>query len=345
MVLSTEAKDELKFWEGLADDTYLPISWPEAKQFLDTDASDNNLGWYFNGTLVSEQADKEEHINVKELRALDRALEDIGEQLSPGPLQWNVDNNTAMWAIKNQGSTKNWTINGLAVDIWCKAQNLGVHIVPRRLSSEENYLADGASRNAEIADWHLDPGVARRIFEVRGVPDIDLMASEQSRQVPRFISWNKKDISAIQLDSLAANVDWSQWQLPYIFPPFPLIARVLEKCKTQKVKEMILVVPWWPSKPYHPILAKMIQKIRRIDMRKKTITNLITGMPVENWKRCALVACRISGVSGTEETSPPLQKSLLEDHGGSERRNSMIPVGRGGFDSVLNMKWSDLNRL
>ena len=47
MVLSTEAKDELEFWEGLEDDTYLPISWPEAKQFLDTDASDNNLGWYF----------------------------------------------------------------------------------------------------------------------------------------------------------------------------------------------------------------------------------------------------------------------------------------------------------
>ena len=76
---------------------------------------------------------------------MDRALEDVGEQLSPGPLQWNVDNNTAMWAIKNQGSTKNWTINGLAVDILCKAQNLGVHIVPRRLSSEENYLADGTS--------------------------------------------------------------------------------------------------------------------------------------------------------------------------------------------------------
>ena len=342
MLLSTEAKQELKFWEELDENVSLPISWSEATQYLETDASDNNLGWYFDGVLFSDKADNEEHINVKELRALDRALDRIGDQLRPGSLQWNVDNNTALWAIVNQGSNKNWIINGLAVDIWHKALDRGVHIVPRRLTSEGNYLADGASRNVQIADWHLNPKIARKIFSLMGHPDVDLMASERSRQVPAFFSWSKEDTSAIGLNSLAADVDWGRWELPYVFPPFPLISRTLEKMRIQRVREAIIVVPWWPSKPHHPVLLKMITQIRRIPMTKTVITDLISGNPPQNWKTCVLVVCRISGRIGTGETSVPRRDSSYNNLGERTHKDSMSQVGNVGHCSVMNKKWTEL---
>ena len=64
-----------------------------------------------------------------------------------------------------------------------------------------------------------------------GTPDVDLMATDKSRKVPLFYSWNRSDREAWGIDSLASDVNWTHFQLPYCFPPFPLIQQVLDKCK------------------------------------------------------------------------------------------------------------------
>ena len=72
------------FWENLPEDTHLEISLPPATQKLSTDASDKLVGWYFNGELFSGSVKEEEHINVKELLTLQRALVVLGQRLHPG---------------------------------------------------------------------------------------------------------------------------------------------------------------------------------------------------------------------------------------------------------------------
>ena len=115
--LSRKARQELLFWENLPEETHREISLSPASQKLSTDASDKLVGWYFNGELFSESVEEKEHINVKELLALQRALLVLGPRLQPGYLVWEVDNSAAQFAILNQGSNRSERLCSLAVDI------------------------------------------------------------------------------------------------------------------------------------------------------------------------------------------------------------------------------------
>ena len=224
--LSQEAKEELLWWERLAPGISSPITLPEADQTLDTDASDVGIGIYFKGELLSEKAPPETHICTTELQALDCALTRLENKIKPGVLCWRVDNNSALAAIANEGSTHSWDLSCLAVSILKRAEGMGIHIAPIRVSSEENILADAASRFREVPDWSLKQRTMDRIAGRWGKPDIDLMATEESRKAPFYYSWRSCDASAMAINALAEDVDWRSWQLPYCFPPFPLIDQV-----------------------------------------------------------------------------------------------------------------------
>ena len=164
MCLSMEAREELEFWENLIPSTCCPISLPKATQTLLTDASSFGLGGYINGHVFSEEAPSG-HINFTELVGLDRALDHFWDQglVEPGPLVWRVDNVTAQASILKQGSTRNWEINVLAVRILLKAETRNIQLMPARISSEDNFLADQASRFEAIADWALNQSVVSRM--------------------------------------------------------------------------------------------------------------------------------------------------------------------------------------
>ena len=69
-------------------------------------------------------------------------------------------NNTAVEAaIWNQGSTVNWTLNWMAVDIVHKALKLSVYIEPIHLTSAKNFLTDGASCTV----WSLNQKAANLV--------------------------------------------------------------------------------------------------------------------------------------------------------------------------------------
>ena len=235
MMLSKESKQELAFWEHLPGNISLPLSVPSSGQTVDTDASPEGIGFYFEGKLFSEPA-PEAHICTLELLALQRALERLKDELRPGLLTWRVDNNSALFAIKNEGSTRSWELSWLATKILEEAHALGIVLHLVRVSSEENLLADSASRFKKVPDWSLKEQVAGKIFRLWGKPDVDLMASSSSRKAPFFYSWNRADHEALALDSLAADVDWTVWENPYCFPPFPLIEAVLRKVEEQKLR-------------------------------------------------------------------------------------------------------------
>ena len=94
----------------------LPITLPSSHQSVDTDASDTGIGIYFNGELISEPV-PDGHINQTELFALMPFLELFKNQLEQGVLTWRVDNNLALFAIRNQGSMRSWDLSWLAVQM------------------------------------------------------------------------------------------------------------------------------------------------------------------------------------------------------------------------------------
>ena len=129
----------------------------------------------------------------------------------------------------------------LADHILEKSFQANLIIQPIRVSSEENIYADAASRQKLPEDWSLSDRVFSLVVIRYGKPDIDLMASQMSRKAPFFLSWSKRDTEALSLDALSPDQDWSAWERPYLFPPFPLIAACLAKIEEQKVKSIIMV--------------------------------------------------------------------------------------------------------
>ena len=72
---------------------------------MDTDASKIGIGIYFNGELISEPV-PDGHINQMELFALMQVFDLFKNWLEMGVLTLRVDNNSALFAIRNQGSLR-----------------------------------------------------------------------------------------------------------------------------------------------------------------------------------------------------------------------------------------------
>ena len=54
----------------------------------------------------------------------------------------------------------------------------------------------------------------------------------------------------------ALSQDW-QGQSMYMFPPFSLLSKVIQKLRTTQEGEVILIAPWWPSQPWFSHLLRL----------------------------------------------------------------------------------------
>ena len=132
------------------------------------------------------------------------------------------------------------------------------------------------------------------------------------------------DVEAWGLDSLAQDVDWSQFSLPYCFPPFPLLQQVLAKCRRQEVRRLVLVAPWWQGKPFFPTLLDMLIEVRRIPISSRLVMDLTTEEPPPNIHGLKLVACLITGRSDPRPaTSLSRPRSWLKPLGGAQQKSTI----------------------
>ena len=348
MVISSDAKEELKFWAELPSGISSPITVSQSTGTVTTDASEEGLGIWFDGNIISDRIPSGYegfHINVKELLALKRFL-DIFNEVKNCVLTWRCDNNSALAALKHEGSTRSWPLSALSCDILKVSLARGISWDPIRISSQENLVADAASRFNQVPDWCLKESIARKMFSRWGTPDVDLMASDSSRKVPLFLSWSRQDVEAWGIDSLAQDINWAGFSLPYCFPPFPLLQQVLDKCRKQKVNQMILVAPWWQGKPFFPALLGMLLDVRRIPVSSQMIVDLSSGSPPPDLQRLKLVACLISGASDQNQAASPSQlKPWLKLHGEAQLRRDMEEPGRVGLSGAACKEFRQLRPL
>ena len=71
-----------------------------------------------------------------------------------------------------------------------------------------------------------------------------------NKQLESYISWFPDPYA---LTSDAFSIDWSKLK-PYIFPPFSLVGRILQKLDEDKVRKDILILPKWAKRPWYPRL-------------------------------------------------------------------------------------------
>ncbi|CAJ0961614.1 unnamed protein product [Ranitomeya imitator] len=234
--------------------SFLPVHW----QVVTTDASLLGWGAVFRHLTVQGRWSLQESslpINVLEIRAIFLSLRHWERILRGLPVRIQTDNATAVAYVNHQGGTR----SSLALAevskilLWAEATVLVISAV--HIPGVENWAADFLSREGLAAgEWSLHPEVFHQICLRWGTPDVDLTASRVNRKVPQFVS-RSRDPLAVGVDALA--IPWSQFELPYLFPPLPLLPKLLKKIKAEGVP-VILIAPDWPRRAWFAELVNLL---------------------------------------------------------------------------------------
>ena len=251
MKISYESSQDLKWWEDNIDTACHYISNRSPNFQIETDASE--MGWgarrgnkSAGGRWSFEES--EYHINVLELKAVHLGLKTFCKK-SKGPKVIKVlcDNMTAVAYLKHKGGTKSFWCNETAREIWQWCEDRQFWIIPAHIPGIENVEADFESRNfSEDTEWAINRHIFEQVCEVWGFPNIDLFASRNNFQIDNYVSWGP-DPGASFID--AFSLDWSEFNYVYIFPPFRLLPRILQKVRMERVKA-IIVAPIWMGQPW-----------------------------------------------------------------------------------------------
>ena len=256
--LSDGSKQELLWWRLNIDSMYHWISPPLIHSVMHCDASAEGWGTDFLGQKAGGGWHPEEydlHINPKELLAIYYAIKTFVEQLRHTHLKVFSDNTTAVGCITNMGSSKSSVCNRITKEIWELCIKYGVWLTCAHIPGIHNVEADTESRrNYEDAEWMLNPRIFHHACKVLPFhPDLDCFASRLNSQLAAYVSY-RPDPFCTYVD--AFTLTWKDFH-PYLFPPFSLLPRVLQKAKIERVEAMI-VAPFWPTQPWFTMLRQLL---------------------------------------------------------------------------------------
>ena len=139
----------------------------------------------------------------------------------------------------------------------------------------------------------LHPDLFKEIIKRFGKIQVDLFATGDTAQVPRFVSFRAEE-TAWYTDVFSRPLP--KGLVMYANPPFALIGRLLAKIRRERA-EVILVVPVWTSQHWWPDLKDMMQEPPLSLARKEGMFLLPRNFPQHklqnpSWK---MIACRVSG--------------------------------------------------
>ena len=192
------------------------------------------------------------HISCLELKVVFHALQHWAQMLPGHQVMIATDNSTVVSYINKQGGTHSPTLLRLTVELllWLEAQNIivGARHIPGCL----NVIADHLSLPNQpiLTEWSRNRGT---YLQGSGTPEVDMFATLSNSHLPRFMS-PIAEPRALAVDALSQ--DW-QGRSMHMFPPFPLLNKVMQKLRSTQMAEVILVAPWWPSQSWFPHLLRL----------------------------------------------------------------------------------------
>ena len=134
---------------------------------------------------------------------------------------------------------------------WAQAHLLDLRAV--YVPAAQNTLADFLGRELRSNnEWSLNLREFSILTEAWGTPEIDLAATPANAKCVKFLS-RVPFPTAEGTDCLLHPWDFN---LGYIFPPTPLIARFLSRLRRSSVT-VIAVIPFWPRRPWFTTLLQL----------------------------------------------------------------------------------------
>ena len=253
--LCAQSLGEINWWlQNLETVNGSPIITPSSDLTIFTDASLTGWGAACGNIQTNGKwsaTERQLHINVLELKRAMLGIQSLLKNQSSKIISLNMDSSTAVAYINHKGGTHSPELLQVALQLWnwCIQRNL--FIIVYHVPGKTNVVADRESREfIDNSDWKVDPIIISPFL--RGC-STDLFASRLTHQLARYISW-RPDPQAFKADAFSVN--WKHLK-GYAFPPFNLIARVLDKVMMDKT-DLVLVAPIWQAQPWWPLLLGMM---------------------------------------------------------------------------------------
>ena len=199
-----------------------------------------------------------EHINVRELQAIHRAIVSFGSRITPprkGPwrrLLVQLDSQVAFFALLNMCSPSGPVMRELRILFQlCQARQLLLQ--PTWIPSQANVIPDQLSRLNNTDDYMLAPSLFRRLERLFGTRTIDRFATASNTQLPRFNSW----IYDVGTEGLNAfNHDWTG-ERNWANPPWSQLPRLTRFLEDRPRVECLVLAPEWPQAPWYGRLLRI----------------------------------------------------------------------------------------
>ena len=113
------------------------------------------------------------------------------------------------------------------------------------------------------------------ILKINSRLQVDLFATHHNNKLKTFVS-PCPDKRAAAVD--AFSIQWEKWDHLYLYPPTPLISRVLAKLQNTSFRSAILVTPDFPTKPWYMSLQllKVPSTILEVHLTQKVVNRIVT---------------------------------------------------------------------
>ena len=273
---------------------------------------------------------------------LEETERSYGQYISTIFLRKKKNGSTTVCYLNAMGGTKSPHCNKLAKSVWMCCMQNDIWLSACHLPGVLNIEADKSSRQFnERTEWQLNPDIFHKISNVLGTPEIDVFASRLNTQLPTYVSW-KPDPEVSQVD--AFSFSWNG-RFVYIFPPFSLLNRCLQKLEKDQALAL-LVAPIWPTQVWWPRLLRLLVATPLLLPQHKDLLSLPHSgaqHPLRN--QMSLMACLLSGNTMKQEE----YRSQLLDYschlGEGVPRNNIQGTSKSGQHFVSKGKSVIFNQL
>jgi hypothetical protein len=228
------------------------------------------------------------------------------------------------------GGIKSEDLNSLSKDIWNWCCDKNIWLSAAHIPGKCNPVDIESRVFNDNVEWMLDSKVFLQLAKLWGKPTMDLFASRLNCQISKFASW-KPDPDAVVIN--AFSIPWSN-EYYYIFPPFSLITRCVQKIINDQ-SECLIILPLWPTQIWYPLVMELlIQRPVLLPRKRKLLSIPQTDKihPLQNQMR--LIACRLSGEITKVKEFREMQPISYLHLGEEVHRSNMQHTSVNGFCSV-----------
>ena len=238
---------EVAWWASPAVLQGLPLATRETEVTLFTDASSSGWGAQLGSHSTQglwSASQRSCHISVLEMQAVINTVRAFLPHLRSRVVHLMCDNAVTVAYIKNEGSTRSYTLMQLTLRLlkWCDCK--AITLVPVHLPGVHNIQADSLSRVGQTlnTEWMM----------------VDLFTTFTNRRLIKFAS-PYPDPRAEFTDAMS--IPWDNRRgLLYAFPPSKMVPQVLQKVVQSPGVQMILIAPLQETASWFPELLDLSQE-------------------------------------------------------------------------------------